>query len=279
MDTGSNRPLLQMNVESIAEVKVLTSRTTRPNTAARAACRSPPSPRAAPTASAARSTTSSATPTGTPTARPTSSTATRRPSRSSGTGAIRSAARSASRAATTSCSSSTPRSSSRAPAGNDVVRFRMPTALERQGDFSQTTDNNGNPYPYIKDPKLAGLRARPRARQPAFADGGVLGKIPGEPALPDRPEHPEHVSDAEHCQCPGRPAVQLRAHPAVREHPELAAGGPPRLSADAEACARRSSTPAGSSGSRPSTARFPASTTRSCSIRSSARWRRRSTTP
>ena len=28
----------------------------------------------------------------------------------------------------------------------------MPTALERQGDFSQTTDNLGNLYPYIKDP-------------------------------------------------------------------------------------------------------------------------------
>ena len=34
--------------------------------------------------------------------------------------------------------------------------IRFPTALERQGDFSQTTDNNGNPYPYIKDPLLTG---------------------------------------------------------------------------------------------------------------------------
>src|SRR6476646_4990436 len=37
-------------------------------------------------------------------------------------------------------------------AGNDVQRFRVPTALERQGDFSQTTDNNGNLYPFIKNP-------------------------------------------------------------------------------------------------------------------------------
>ncbi len=28
-------------------------------------------------------------------------------------------------------------------AGDDTVRFRVPTALERPGDFSQTTDNNG----------------------------------------------------------------------------------------------------------------------------------------
>src|SRR5207244_9693101 len=41
-------------------------------------------------------------------------------------------------------------------AGNNVVRFRMPTELERRGDFSQTTDNLGNPYPYIRDPLLTG---------------------------------------------------------------------------------------------------------------------------
>jgi hypothetical protein len=62
-------------------------------------------------------------------------------------------------------------------AGNNVVRFRMPTALERQGDFSQTTDNNGNPYPYIRDPRLTGTCSA--ATQAAcFADGGVLGRIP-----------------------------------------------------------------------------------------------------
>lgn len=55
--------------------------------------------------------------------------------------------------------------------------IRFPTVLERQGDFSQTTDNNGNPYPYIKDPRLTG--ACSQASQVAcFADGGVLGRIP-----------------------------------------------------------------------------------------------------
>src|SRR5712692_3726661 len=36
--------------------------------------------------------------------------------------------------------------------GNNVQRYRLPTALERAGDFSQTLDQNGALYPYIKDP-------------------------------------------------------------------------------------------------------------------------------
>jgi hypothetical protein len=71
-------------------------------------------------------------------------------------------------------------------AGNNVVRFRVPTALERAGDFSQTTDNLGNLYPYIKDPNLNGVCSN--ANQAAcFAEGGVLGRIPAnrfyEPGL------------------------------------------------------------------------------------------------
>jgi hypothetical protein len=62
-------------------------------------------------------------------------------------------------------------------AGNDVVRFRVPTALERQGDFSQTTDNNGNPYPYIKDPLLPGACSA-TSQAGCFAADGVLGRIP-----------------------------------------------------------------------------------------------------
>jgi hypothetical protein len=61
--------------------------------------------------------------------------------------------------------------------GNNVVRFRMPTALERQGDFSQTTDNNSNLYPYIKDPQLTGTCSA-TSQAVCFADGGVLGRIP-----------------------------------------------------------------------------------------------------
>ena len=61
--------------------------------------------------------------------------------------------------------------------GNDAVSFRMPTELERQGDFSQSRDNLGNLYPFIKDPNISG--ACTAADQTAcFRDGGVLGRIP-----------------------------------------------------------------------------------------------------
>jgi len=62
-------------------------------------------------------------------------------------------------------------------AGNNVVRYRMPTELERAGDFSQSTDNNGNPYPFIKDPLLTG-NCTAADTTACFADGGVVGRIP-----------------------------------------------------------------------------------------------------
>jgi hypothetical protein len=61
--------------------------------------------------------------------------------------------------------------------GNTVTRYRMPTALERRGDFSQSTDNLGNPFPYIKDPLLPGA-CNATTQTGCFADGGVLGRIP-----------------------------------------------------------------------------------------------------
>ena len=61
--------------------------------------------------------------------------------------------------------------------GNDVVRFRLPTALERQGDFSRSTDNLGNLYPYIRNPAVAGTCSATNTTA-CFADGGVLGRIP-----------------------------------------------------------------------------------------------------
>ncbi len=53
----------------------------------------------------------------------------------------------------------------------------MPTALERKGDFSQTVDNNGNPFPYIRDP-LSTSPCNAANQLGCFADGGVLGRIP-----------------------------------------------------------------------------------------------------
>jgi hypothetical protein len=61
--------------------------------------------------------------------------------------------------------------------GNNLRQFRVPTALERQGDFSQTLDNNGNPYPYIRNPSVSGA-CNATSQVACFADGGVLGRIP-----------------------------------------------------------------------------------------------------
>jgi hypothetical protein len=61
--------------------------------------------------------------------------------------------------------------------GNNVVRYRMPTELERAGDFSQSYDNNGALFPYIKDPSLSGTCSA-TSQAACFADGGVLGRIP-----------------------------------------------------------------------------------------------------
>ena len=60
------------------------------------------------------------------------------------------------------------------------IRLRVPTALERAGDFSQTRDNNGALF-FPKDPNIAGTcgaantLANPGA---CFVDGGQLHKIP-----------------------------------------------------------------------------------------------------
>ena len=57
------------------------------------------------------------------------------------------------------------------------IRLRVPTAAERAGDFSQTLDQNGQPFNFIKDPTLSG-GCSATDQSACFADGGVLGKIP-----------------------------------------------------------------------------------------------------
>jgi hypothetical protein len=73
-----------------------------------------------------------------------------------------------------------------ATAGGTQQTFRLPTALERQGDFSQTTDNLGNPYPYIKDPQASGACTATATgdHSGCFQDGGVLGRIPADRLYP-----------------------------------------------------------------------------------------------
>ncbi|MPZ17640.1 MAG: hypothetical protein GEV06_06990 [Luteitalea sp.] len=61
----------------------------------------------------------------------------------------------------------------------DDRQARVPTALERQGDFSQSVDASGNPFPYIRD-STTGLPCSPSDTSGCFRDGGVLGRIPAD---------------------------------------------------------------------------------------------------
>ncbi|MEO7190739.1 MAG: carboxypeptidase regulatory-like domain-containing protein [Vicinamibacterales bacterium] len=64
--------------------------------------------------------------------------------------------------------------------GDYVTHFRVPTLLERRGDFSETRDQNGQIYRLIYDP----ASGRPKSActvtdtSACFKDAGVLGRIP-----------------------------------------------------------------------------------------------------
>jgi hypothetical protein len=63
---------------------------------------------------------------------------------------------------------------------NDSVAERLsrvPTELERRGDFSQSVDRSGNPFPYIRD-STTGLPCSASDTRGCFQDGGVVGRIP-----------------------------------------------------------------------------------------------------
>ena len=62
-------------------------------------------------------------------------------------------------------------------AGGEQRRFRVPTEAERRGDFSQSRDNAGNLYPYIRD-YTTNLPCSASNTSGCFQDGGVLGRIP-----------------------------------------------------------------------------------------------------
>ena len=53
----------------------------------------------------------------------------------------------------------------------------MPTLLERQGDFSQSTDNTGARFNLIRDAST-GLPCTAADTRGCFQDGGVVGRIP-----------------------------------------------------------------------------------------------------
>jgi hypothetical protein len=61
--------------------------------------------------------------------------------------------------------------------GGNPIRLRVPTALERAGDFSQTLDQNGALFNLIRDHQT-GQPCTATNTAGCFRDGGVLGRIP-----------------------------------------------------------------------------------------------------
>ena len=61
--------------------------------------------------------------------------------------------------------------------GGGINRFRVPTELERRGDFSQSLDNQGVLFNLIRDAST-GLPCTAADTRGCFQDGGVLGRIP-----------------------------------------------------------------------------------------------------
>src|SRR5204862_8180130 len=61
--------------------------------------------------------------------------------------------------------------------GGAVNQVRVPTLLERQGDFSKTTDNTGALFNLIRD-STTGLPCTAADTHGCFQDGGVVGRIP-----------------------------------------------------------------------------------------------------
>ena len=85
-----------------------------------------------------------------------------------------------------SCSSSGARNSSAAPTRPTLHQATVPTALERQGDFSQSVDSSGNPFPYIRDfTHRPAVQRRRHAR--VFPGRRRARPDSGEPALCARP--------------------------------------------------------------------------------------------
>ena len=75
-------------------------------------------------------------------------------------------------------------------------RARIPTILERRGDFSQSVDASGDPFPYIRD-FTTGLPCGAADTRGCFSDGGVLGRIPASRLYQPGLAYPQHVSDRE----------------------------------------------------------------------------------
>jgi hypothetical protein len=73
--------------------------------------------------------------------------------------------------------------SPRTSGGGNPTHFRVPSALERAGDFSQSLDNTGAAANLIRDAST-GLACTAADTRGCFQDGGVLGKIPANRLYP-----------------------------------------------------------------------------------------------
>jgi hypothetical protein len=67
--------------------------------------------------------------------------------------------------------------------GGNINRFRVPTLAERAGDFSGSIDNTGAVFNLIRDAST-GLPCTGADRRGCFQDGGVLGRIPQDRLYP-----------------------------------------------------------------------------------------------
>ena len=139
-------------------------------------------------------------------------------------------ARSASPAAATSCSSSSARNGGRARRRAALNRFRFPTALERAGDFSQTRDNNGNVFNLIRDASTnlpcTADQHRAAASRTAASSAGFRQNALYQIGLNILKQYPMPNLDT------ARPRLQLRGPRAGDQDPQQPAGDPARLPAD-----------------------------------------------
>ena len=98
--------------------------------------------------------------------------------------------------------------------GNNVVRFRVPTALERAGRLLADDRQQRQPVPVHQG---SADRRRPCSATSdtaaASQDGGVLGRIPANRLYQTGPEHPQAVPAAEHRRRAGRSDLQLSRSP------------------------------------------------------------------
>ena len=201
-------------------------------------------------------------------------------SASSTTAGTRSAVRSASRAGRTSCSSSTLDEYRPRTAGGNIVQFRVPTQLERAGDFSQSRDNNGNLINAIYDAppgcrRVSASRAAPRRPASRTAESSARSRRTGCTGSGRTFSTSGRSRRTSRRPLAGATTTRPRRRSSTASRRSPHSGWtirPRRNCGSAARASSRSATP------RSSRDRFRASTTRGTRCRTSTRGRRRRTT-